>query len=259
MNAGERGGIWVPAGILGAIALGVALMPLRTVTSASNLAFVFVAFVIAVAEFGGRAAALAAAVVSAMSLNFFLTVPYLTLAISKTDDIVAFVAMAACGLIAAAFGSRRERSWLAASRVRHDLQALRHVLGPLQATGDLEGAVNGLRRAFGLGRLVLRDEDDRVVAVAPSGADGSATAVAELNPETLFAVGEARYRFGGRGLRLPEGGGRIRVPTERGVVTLDLWEGDAQGFDQDARQALAIAASVLGIALARRATPSASR
>ena len=39
----------------------------------------FVAFVIVVAEFGGRTAALAAAVVSAMSLNFFLTEPYLTL------------------------------------------------------------------------------------------------------------------------------------------------------------------------------------
>jgi K+-sensing histidine kinase KdpD len=252
MTADRRNGVWLPAGILGAIALGLALIPLRTATSASNLAFVFLAFVIVVAEFGGRTVALAAAVVSAMSLNFFLTVPYLTLAISKIDDLIAFLAMIVCGLIAAAFGSRRERLAEAASRTRRDLQILRHVLEPLQTEGSLEGAVNEVRRAFGLGRLVLRDVDGRVAAVTPTGADAPAWAEAELNHETLFAAQETRHRFGIRGLRLPEGGGRLRLPTERGVVTLDLWEGDAQGLDHDARQALAVAASILSIALARR-------
>jgi Domain of unknown function (DUF4118) len=258
MSPDDRGGIWIPAGVVGAIALGVALVPLRTVTSAANLAFVFVAFVIVVAEFGGRAAALAAAVVSAMSLNFFLTEPYLTLAISKTDDIVAFCAMAVCGLIAAFFGRRRERSSRAARRARYDLLALHRVVEQLQAGGAIEAAVHELHRAFQLGRLILRDADGRVVAAAPDGVDPSARAKTELNLDTLFAAGEDRYRFGGRGLRLPEGGGRLRVPTERGAVTLDLWEGDPQGFDQDARQALAIAASMLGLALARRGTSSAS-
>jgi len=51
MDADERSGIWIPAGIVGAIALGIALVPLRTLTSASNLAFAFVAFTIVVAEF----------------------------------------------------------------------------------------------------------------------------------------------------------------------------------------------------------------
>lgn len=252
MGGDDRGRVWIPTGIIGAIALGVALVPLRALTSASNLAFVFVAFVIVVAEFGGRAAALAAAVVSAMSLNFFLTEPYLTLTMSKTDDIIAFLGMAACGLIAAAFGSRRARSSQTATRAREDLLALRRVLKPLETGRGPAAALDELRGAFGLGRIVLRDADDRVLAVAPEGAQSSARAAAELNPETLFALGEARYRFGDRGLRLPEGGGCLRVPTERGVIALHLWEGDAHGLDQDERQALAIAASVLGIALARR-------
>ena len=252
MGTDDRGRVWIPAGVLCAIALGIALVPLRALTSASNLAFVFVAFVIVVAEFGGRAAALVAAVVSAMSLNFFLTEPYLTLTMSKTDDVIAFLAMAACGLIAAAFGSRRERSSQAVSRVRDDLLALRRVLKPLETGGGPAPALDELRQAFGLGRIVLRDANDRVLAVAPEGTESSARAEAELNPETLFALGEARYRFGDRGLRLPEGGGCLRVPTEHGAIALHLWEGDAHGLDQDERQALAIAASVLGVALARR-------
>ena len=40
-----------------------------------------------------------------MSLNFFLTEPYLTLAISKTDDVIAFIALAACGLYRGGFRS----------------------------------------------------------------------------------------------------------------------------------------------------------
>jgi len=258
MGGDDRGRMWIPTGILGALALGVALIPLRALTSASNLAFVFVAFVIVVAEFGGRTAALAAAAVSAMSLNFFLTEPYLTLTMSKTEDIIAFFGMAACGLIAAAFGTRRARSSQTASRAREDLLALRRVLKPLETGSGPVAALSELRRAFGLGRCVLLDAGDRVLAVAPDGVDRSARAAVELNLETLFALDEARYRFGDRGLRLPEQGGWLRVPAEHGVIALHLWEGDAHGFDADERQALAIAASMLGVALAGRGAPAAS-
>src|SRR5262249_32620298 len=71
--------VWMATAGLGAVALGIALVPLRAVTSASNLAFVFLAFTVVVAELGGRGPALLAAVVSAMSLDFFLTEPYLRL------------------------------------------------------------------------------------------------------------------------------------------------------------------------------------
>ena len=87
--------VWIVTGAVGAMVLGIVLIPLRTLTVAANLAFVFVAFTIIVAELGGRQAALVTAVVSAMSLNFFLTEPYLTLTISKPDDVIAFLALAA--------------------------------------------------------------------------------------------------------------------------------------------------------------------
>ena len=101
MDRWERTQVWAPLAALGALAIGIALIPLRDATSASNLAFVFMAFTIIMAELGGAFSALVAALVSAMSLNFFLTEPYLTLSISKTDDLIAFLALAGCGLIAA--------------------------------------------------------------------------------------------------------------------------------------------------------------
>ena len=110
MRETDRATVWLVLGVSGAIALGSVLVPLRGIVSASNLAFVFVILTIVVAEMGGRAAGLTAALVSAMSLNFFLTRPYLSLAIERTDDAVAFLALAVCGLIAAAFGRRRVRT-----------------------------------------------------------------------------------------------------------------------------------------------------
>src|SRR5215470_16923721 len=121
MKPGDEDRVWAITGAFGSMALGISLIPLRAVTSASNLAFVFLVFTIVVAELGGRAAGLVTALVSAISLNFFLTEPYLRLTISKPDDVVAFFALAVCGLVAAAFGRRRERWSDLASREGKDL------------------------------------------------------------------------------------------------------------------------------------------
>jgi K+-sensing histidine kinase KdpD len=145
--------LWIAIGALGAMALGVALIPLRTLTSASNLAFGFLALTIVVAELGGRTAGLATAVVSALSLNFFLTEPYLRLTINRSDDIIAFVALAVSGLIAAAFGRRRARSSEMLGRAREDIDALERLADGLTRGASLEAALENLRRAF---RLALR-------------------------------------------------------------------------------------------------------
>ena len=105
---------YLGVGPLAAIVLGMALVPLRDVTTASNFTFVFLVLTIVVAEFGGRGPALATALVSALSLDFFLTQPYLRLSIEAKDDIIAFVGLAVCGLVAAALGSPRSEGTLAA-------------------------------------------------------------------------------------------------------------------------------------------------
>ncbi len=252
MKPGDDRRVWMVAGAAGAMALGVILIPLRGHTAASNLAFVFLAFTIIVAELGGRSAALATAVVSAMSLNFFLTEPYLTLAISKPDDIVAFVALAACGLIAAAFGKRRERVSEMASRESKDLDVLNNLSAQLAKAVPLDDVLQDLRQSFGLGAIVLRDAGERVLASAPSGSTPPPIPQTQLGPETFLPSDEARLRFGATGLRLPEGGGRLDLWAGPGSLSLDLWEGDSQGFTLDETRTLGVAAFILSLELSRR-------
>jgi K+-sensing histidine kinase KdpD len=101
--------IYTASGPLGAILLGFAMIPLRESVIASNLTFPFIILTIIVAEFGGRPAAITTALVSALSLDFFLTKPYLRLTIEGKHDITAFLGLAACGLVVASLSSRRDR------------------------------------------------------------------------------------------------------------------------------------------------------
>jgi hypothetical protein len=244
--------LWIAIGGLGAIALGIALIPLRTSTSASNLAFAFLAFTIVVAEFGGRGAALVTAVLSAMSLDFFLTEPYLTLTMSNRDDWIAFVGLAGCGLIAAAFGTQRAR-WAATARgAGQELTVLRQVVEHLAAGAPLDTALDDVRRGLGLSAVVLRDAEERVLAASSPGVTPDRIPQVQLTPDALPTSPEARDRLGPDVLQLSEGGGRLRLRTERGVVSLDLWNGPARGLGVDECRTLGTAASILGLALAGR-------
>jgi hypothetical protein len=100
---------WV-GGPLAALVLGACLIPLRDLTPAANLTFAFVALTIVVAQFGGRAVGIATAVASAISLDFFLTRPYFRLAIEDKHDVVAFLGLAACGVIASALSGHPDQS-----------------------------------------------------------------------------------------------------------------------------------------------------
>ncbi|HEX7213389.1 MAG TPA: DUF4118 domain-containing protein [Methylomirabilota bacterium] len=249
MNRVDDVRVWMGMGALGSMALAVILIPLRSVVAASNLAFVFMAFTIVVAELGGRSPALITALISAMSLNFFLTEPYLTLAISKSDDLVAFFALAGCGLIAGAFGRRREHLSAAAGRAERELTLLSRFVDRAKAGRKVQGLLDDLRADFNLGGLVLRDASGHVLAAAPESAGARPAARLKLDAETLFAAADDTPRFGLRGLRLPEGGGRLTLRTERGPVTLDLWEGNEDGLRLDEARTLAVAASILGLGM----------
>ena len=91
---------YLGAGPLVAVLLGVALVPIRELTIASNFTYLFLALIIVVAEFGGRRAAIATSVASTLSLDFFLTRPYMRLEIEGKHDIIAFIGLAGCGLLA---------------------------------------------------------------------------------------------------------------------------------------------------------------
>lgn len=249
MKGGDDARVWIVTGALGSMAMAIVLIPLRAQVSASNLAFVFMAFTIVVAELGGRAPALVSALVSAMSLNFFLTEPYLTLTITEREDVIAFFALAGCGLIAAAFGRRRERLSEVAGRAEHELAILSRFVEQARSGTAPGGLLEALRTEFRLGALVLRDASDRVLAAAPGGAGARPAPRRTLTAETLFAPGDDTPRVGARGLRLPDGGGRLTLQTARGQISLDLWEGNDEGFSPDESRTLAIAASTLALGM----------
>ena len=210
MQETERTRVWLIVGVIGAIALGGALVPLRGMVPTSTLAFAFIILTIVVAEMGGRAAGLAAALVSAMSLNFFLTRPYLSLTIEHSEDIVAFLALAGCGLVAAAFGRRRVRTAEVATRTRADLRVLGRTAERLAASAPLAEVLEDLRRSFGLGGLVVRRADERLVAAAPLEMASRAVPPTELNPRTLIGEEVSEERDGA-----PAGARRIPVSRAR--------------------------------------------
>jgi len=247
MSQSDRGAVWFVIGVGGAVALGVALTPLRTHVTASNLAFVFMALTIVVAEMGGRGPGLATAVVSALSLNFFLTEPYLSLEIHKPGDVGAFLALAACGLIAAAFGKRRVRAAEQVSRTRGDLEVLAQTAARLAARAPIDEILEDLRRFFELGGLVLRRADERLVAAAPSSQGSFPAPPTELDPSTLVGAESRVHRLGRAGFRLPDRGGRLRLQG-REPLLLDLWEGNPEGLSLDQRRALAVSALMIALA-----------
>jgi hypothetical protein len=221
------------AGAIGAVLLGVTLIPLRGLTPAANLAFAFVALTIAVGEWGGRRAAVVTALTSALSLDFFLTEPYLRLSIVDKDDLIAFFGLTACGLVAAAFGSGRERRDRA---VRH-ADLLRFALqgqGEPGASPDaVAEALEAARSVLPVADLVVRDRTGAIVA-STLGAAQRPTPTIALRITELTDREQARV-----GGPLPEAGVRVELfAATRAVGFLDVW-GNGRNAGKAERRTLA--------------------
>jgi two-component system, OmpR family, sensor histidine kinase KdpD len=241
MSAREDSLASLAFGTLAAIALGVALIPLRGLTTASNLAFVFLALTIVVGHTGGRWPAVATALVSALSLNFFLTRPYLTLAIHGQDDVIAFAGLAACGLVAAALGSRQA---VGLTRRREldvvDAALARLALGPADA--HLQEVLDSAQFAFPLAAIALRDASGRIVAAA---GDRTKLTTPEPAPESPIPGSAATLGAEVRATPLPIDGRRLPLVVGRqNVGSLDLW-GNGRPAHEETRRALQSLAHVL--------------
>jgi len=243
---------YLGVGPIAAIGLGVALIPLRGATTASNLAFAFLALTIVVGHAGGRWPATATAVASALSLNFFLTRPYLTLTIHGRDDVVAFLGLAACGLISAALGSasgerlaRRRQLEVLYSAAR-DLE----LSGP--ATSRLQRLLESAYAAFPVAALALRDESGGLIASA--GDRTRLPVVPQLTADDdLRADASALPVRPRRAPPLPREGMRVPlVVGHRSLGGLDLW-GDGRPAGPETRRTLrAFAHAVAALVAADR-------
>jgi hypothetical protein len=244
----ESEAFWLAVGIGGAILLGVALMPLRGFTPAANFTFAFMALTIVVAELGGRRAAIGSAVTSALSLDFFLTRPYLRLSINDKHDVIAFVGLAACGLIAAAFGGQIARR---TSHRRH-LDLLHEALLTLPEAGPpatrLLQVLDLARATLPVSSLAVRDERGTLVAGTPRAASHPRPA-ASLSMDALLHPGTGAEGLRRRGAPLPAEGVRIElVASNQTVGALEVW-GDGRPADADDRRVLADVARSIGARL----------
>src|SRR5262245_34553228 len=178
-----------------AILLGAACVPLRGYTTASNFAFVFVALTIVIAEMGGRWAAVATALCSGLSLDFFLTQPYMQLTMYEKHDVIAVVGMTGCGLIAAAFGSQRGKRTAALAAARKNLDLLHAALsaaGPGEAlAARLQTVLRTARETLPLAGAVVRDERDRIVAGGDTTDEARPAPGVLLEPDTLVPAPRA--------------------------------------------------------------------
>jgi K+-sensing histidine kinase KdpD len=237
---------YMGAGPIAAIFLGALLVLVRDWTTASNFSFVFLALIIAVAEFGGSAAAIGTAVASTLSLDFFLTQPYLRLSIADKGDLIACVGLAACGLLAARLADRRP-----GSEALREVSAIRAVLDALGGKGSLEERLNEAARLcrdqLQLVAVVVRDDRDHVVG-SSSNTDGL-----KPLPATVLK-GAARLREArGQGATAPWPTDGARIPLAaagRQVGWLDLW-GDGAPAEIGEWQAVGDIATALGISIAQ--------
>jgi len=243
--------IYLAGGPLAAVVIGVALIPLRGFTTASNFTFVFMALTILVAEFGGRTAAVATALCSALSLDFFLTQPYMRLSIEDKHDVIAFAGLAVCGLIAAVVGSQRgERvAALRASRAQLELvhSGLEQLEKGVSTDVALKRVLDAARGVLPLAAAVVRDARGNLIA-ATERSYGMPVPARDLEPHALAAPAAADLRRD----PLPGEGARLAlVFGGRQLGWLDLW-GNGRPASAHARRTLSGVARLLAVILARR-------
>jgi K+-sensing histidine kinase KdpD len=225
--------IGLAVGVLGALALSVAMIPLRDHTQLhnDNMALALVVPVLIGAVLGGRRAGAASAVVAALCFDFFFIRPYLSLRISSGNDIASFVVLIVVALIAAEIGIRARRGGNSASESRSDFDRLYRVVELAARGDDIDDVVSSVRAEM-IGLFGLEDctfETSRSEGARPrlgmrgaiEGAQLVATHTDFLLPQgglELPVVGRG-YEYGRLVLFAPDS---VRAPLRKRLVAIAI-------------------------------------
>lgn len=202
----RRGDAMLAGALAGVIALVVSLLiglgfaPFREAVGLENVTILYVALVAVAAVAGGRIGGLIAALVAALSYNFFFTTPYGSLRVDSAEQVITVVLLFAVGAVATLAGDlerRATRRRLTRAR-RRDAQAVGVVAEVLDARrqgGDPRPlAVDAIRRLLHARAVAAVDPDDLAAgpsAVSGDGLPADLAALPRLDERGLEALAEA--------------------------------------------------------------------
>ena len=109
-EGGSEGLGWACASAIVIILVAGTLVGVRDTLGTTNIALILVALVVAAAAFGGRVAGVTAALVAAISFNFFHTRPYLTLRVTDREDVITVALLLILGLAVGELALLRQRT-----------------------------------------------------------------------------------------------------------------------------------------------------
>jgi K+-sensing histidine kinase KdpD len=213
------------------IAAALLLIPGRGHLDSADNALVLVVVTVAIASLGNRAGAAVCALVSAVSFDFFLTVPYQSFRISSTTDATTEILFVVVGLLVGELAARGQLHRRAAAEGRHEISRMHdlaeRIAGGEEADFVLMAVATELRELLSL-------QDCRFVWDPPTGKG------ARIDPDGTVRLNPLEWPAASAGLptrqvELPvRGGGRnlgtfILTPTpampisqERCVVAVAL-------------------------------------
>jgi hypothetical protein len=148
---------------LGAAAL---LIPSRSHLDSADDALVLVLVTVAVASRGNRAAAAICALLSAVSFDFFLTVPYQSFRISSNRDVITEGLFVVVGLLVGELATRGQRHRRAADEGRDELSRLHHMAARIADGEEPDFVLMAVAAEL---RELLSLQDCRFVREPPSG------------------------------------------------------------------------------------------
>ena len=179
------------AAIAAPIVTAAALIPWRSQLDTADNALFLVVIIVAVASTGRRMAAATAALVSALSFDFFLTRPYQSFRITSHSDLITEILLLVVGLAVGELAARGRHHRDAAWQSRHQM-ALLHSVTELAATGKDPQVVVAAAASELIDLLFLRD-----CRFTAHGTEGVA---ARVTPDGHVTVGKETWSTDDLGL-----------------------------------------------------------
>jgi Domain of unknown function (DUF4118) len=140
----------------GPLLAAAVLVPLRDDLASANELLVFVIVVVVASAVGGWVCGVLSAVVSTMAFDFFLTKPYLSFDIDRSEDVLTAVLLAVIGLIVVGLVEVGRRSRAASVASRSEVTRLQRIAALIADDAEAEDVILSVEAEL-LGLLSLRD------------------------------------------------------------------------------------------------------